>query len=128
MTSPTPTRKSFRNAMVEHMKRHKVTATSLSKATGVSKPQIDKLVQGKSETTNVDDALQIARHFGKSIEGLLDIMPSSSAASEIETLIDSLSLPDQEVVISMMKSFIAKRKEQGRPKEKFLANHIDGPV
>jgi plasmid maintenance system antidote protein VapI len=58
----------FREALLHHMAETGVGAAALARATGVSKPQIDKLCQRKSETTNVADAIRLSAYFGKSVE------------------------------------------------------------
>lgn len=66
--SADPEKTAFREALLRHMAETGVGAAALARATGVSKPQIDKLCQRKSETTNVADAIRLAGYFGKSVE------------------------------------------------------------
>ena len=63
----------FREALLRHMAESGVGAAALARATGVSKPQIDKLCQRKSETTNVADAIRLAAYFGKSVEDFCEM-------------------------------------------------------
>lgn len=63
----------FREALLRHMAVAGVGAAALARATAVSKPQIDKLCQRKSETTNVADAIRLAAYFGKSVEDFCEM-------------------------------------------------------
>lgn len=68
-------RTAFREALIRHMDQARVGAARLSRETQVSKAQIDKLHQRKSETTNVADALRLAAFFGKRLEDFCAISP-----------------------------------------------------
>ena len=60
------------------------------------------------------DALCIAHHFGKSIEGLLETMPPKGKAAEIDEIYGSLAPADQYVAISLLRALSAKREKQAR--------------
>lgn len=84
----------FREALIEKMDMVGITAAELSRRTGVSKAQIDKLRQRKTEVTNVNDAIRLALFFGQPIE---DFMGLTKRGTKQQEIIEKLGLLPPEV-------------------------------
>ena len=88
----------FREALIQHMDAAGVGAAEVARRTGVSKPVIDKLRQRKAITTNVGDAVRLARYFGKSVEALMGADVHKERVDEMVSLFYRLS-PEQSRII-----------------------------
>ncbi|OIQ38105.1 MAG: phage repressor protein [Roseobacter sp. MedPE-SWde] len=71
----------FRDAFLAAIKNSSKSMRQVSLDAGVSYEQLKNLAQGKSKSTNVDDAVRIAASFGISLEDFLEgrMFPSSEA-------------------------------------------------
>lgn len=58
----------FRDAFLLALEQNNVSMAEISRRTGVSLEQMKKLKQGKTQKTNVEDAMKIATYFGQSLE------------------------------------------------------------
>lgn len=63
---------SFRDAFLAAIKSTGKSMRQVAKDAGVSYEQLKNLAQGKSKSTNVDDAVRIAASFGTNLEGFLE--------------------------------------------------------
>lgn len=63
--------KTFRDALLEAVERDGISLKSVADLSGVSYEQLKKLRQGKSQSTNVDDAVRIAHVFGVTLDEFL---------------------------------------------------------
>lgn len=99
----------FREALIERMELTGVTAAALARKTGVSKPQIDKLRQRRSEVTNVYDAVLIARFFGQTVEEFMGIAAKSVTQDEVLGLLAQLPPAMRELIILQLKALVAIR-------------------
>lgn len=61
-------RKTFRDAFVESLHATGWTIRKVAGLSGVSEEQLKKVNQGKSRSTNVDDAIKVANAFGMTLE------------------------------------------------------------
>lgn len=64
--------KTFRAALLEALEVNDESLRSVCEATKVSYEQMKKVKQRDTASTNVDDAVRIANHFGMSIDEFLD--------------------------------------------------------
>ena len=64
--------KTFREAFTEMVKRPEWSIRRVAALSGVSEEQLKKVNQGKSLTTNVDDAVRVANAFGLTLDEFLD--------------------------------------------------------
>ena len=80
---------SFRDSFVRHSEG--VSIVDIANATGISKHQLYKLKQRETATTNVEDAIKIARYFGMSLD---DFLNESSLKPDIEITSLAQKLPD----------------------------------
>lgn len=63
--------KPFRDALLEALDARGWKMKYVAEQAGVSYEQLKKLNQGKSQSTNVDDAIKIAHVFGLTLEELV---------------------------------------------------------
>ncbi|TRD16940.1 hypothetical protein FEV53_13455 [Palleronia caenipelagi] len=75
--------RTFRNAFLEALSQTGDSLSSVSKGSGVSYEQLKKLKQRDTATTNVEDAIRIARHFGKTIDQFVN---GDKADQDVELL------------------------------------------
>ncbi len=61
----------FRDALLETLAARGWTMKYVAEQAGVSYEQLKKLNQGKSQSTNVDDAIRIAHVFGMTLDELV---------------------------------------------------------
>ncbi|WIY27593.1 S24 family peptidase [Parasedimentitalea psychrophila] len=62
----------FRDAFLTAIKNSSKSMRQVALDAGVSYEQLKNLAQGKSKSTNVDDAVRIAASFGTNLEGFLE--------------------------------------------------------
>ncbi|TYB85843.1 S24 family peptidase [Oceaniovalibus sp. ACAM 378] len=72
----------FREAFMAALAATKIPVRRIASDSGVSYEQLKKFSQGKTESTNADDAIRIARAFGVSMEQFLrgELDPSRQSA------------------------------------------------
>lgn len=103
----------FREALIERMDLTGVGATDLSRRTGVPKTQIDKLRQRKSETTNVNDAILLARAFGQTVEEFMGLRGRAEKTSEINALMATLPPDVRDTLMAQIRAVAALRGRAG---------------
>lgn len=103
----------FREALIERMEVTGMTAVELARRSGVAKSQIDKLRQRKTETTNVIDAVVIARVFGQSVEDFMGIRSRAEKINELNQLIERLPPDVKETVLVQLRALAAVRSKPG---------------
>ncbi len=80
----------FRDALLKHLDETGVSVADLAKNAEVSAQQIYKIKQGKSASTNVDDAIKIAGHFGKTVEEM--VYGANASASSLLRVYSKLNI------------------------------------
>ncbi|ULB10714.1 phage repressor protein [Cereibacter azotoformans] len=77
----------FKDALAHALKETKRSLRSVCVRAGVSYDQMKSLMQGKSNSTNIDDGIKIAAAFGVSVEdffaGVFDRHPSVAVAGKV---------------------------------------------
>jgi transcriptional regulator with XRE-family HTH domain len=81
--------RTFREALVAALDEHGTSVRELAKGAGVSVDQLYKVKQGKSSSTNVDDAAKIARYFGQTLDQFMG-SPDGEYPHEIALLYSRL--------------------------------------
>lgn len=61
----------FRTALLRALEQTGVSLKQVCESSGVSYEQFKKVKQGKSQSTNVDDALRVANYFGLTLDEFL---------------------------------------------------------
>lgn len=111
-------RTDFREALIQRLEATGVPAAELARRTGVSKSIIDKLRQRKIETTNVHDAILIARYFGEGVEefcGLGCTDQGDPLGREIARLVEALPPHFCDVAVGQLKLLVlAAIGDEGR--------------
>lgn len=110
--------KTFRDALM-HWKD--VTGRSLrdiASSSGVSYEQLKKLGQGKSRSTNVDDAVRIANDLGMTLEEFLDDK-TVLIRSEIVEIYNKLSEQERQFLLASARGVSSDHREgnQKSPEE-----------
>lgn len=101
---------SFRDAFVAHLERTGATVADIARKRGLSKGQLDKLRQGRTQKTNVDDAVEIAAYFGKSVDEFIGKEPDAPTA-RIAELAALLSDEERAFLLHQLE-FAASRKNK----------------
>lgn len=89
--------KKFREAFLDALDQSKWTMVRVSELSGVSEEQLKKLKQGKSQRTNVDDAVRVANAFGVTLDEFLDDQ-TATIRSEIVDLYNQLSPEERKIL------------------------------
>lgn len=104
----------FREALLKAIERPGPSLQAVATGSGVSYEQLKKIKQGKSLSTNVEDALSVAKFFGKTLEQFLED-PSFGPRSEIVSLYNQLSETEQKMLLAAAKG-LAAQQDQGMSK------------
>lgn len=103
----------FREALIERVRASGVTVADLARKTGVSKSQLDKLMQRRVVTTNVDDAATLARFFGATVEEFMGRgVPGAEAMgaiTRIRGLVAQLSEAEQDMLEAQIAGLLARK-------------------
>lgn len=91
--------KTFRQALIDALKQTGRTLRSIAKESGVSYDQLKNLKQGRSQSTNVDDAIKVANAFGVTLEEFVDDQ-SVIIRSEIVELYNQLSEQERKFLLA----------------------------
>lgn len=98
-------RKTFRESLLAHMEEAGESLAEVARATGVSYEQIKKVKQ-RGGSTNIEDALKIANHFGLSLDEFLGD-ETQAIRSEIVDLYNALSAEEQDHLLAAARAFAA---------------------
>lgn len=106
-------KRTFRDALIEATGSGKASLKAVSDATGVSYEQLKKLKQGKSKTTNVEDAIAIAQYFNTTVEAFIDD-PRTSLMTDLSELLARLDSEELEI-LKAAATGIASRSHSADP-------------
>lgn len=100
--------KNFREALIDALEKSGTPLKRVAEQTGVSYEQLKKLRQGKSTSTNVDDAVLVANYFGQTLE---EFLADSTAAlrSEIVDLYNQLTPEERRFLLASAKGMLGER-------------------
>lgn len=104
-------RQRFREALIERLNITGLTVAELARRSGVAKSQLDKLRQRKVDTTNVHDAVLIARFFGQSVEDFMGLRKRADRSDEVADLIQILPHNHKEIILAQVRAVIALRQQ-----------------
>lgn len=76
--------KSFRDAFIAAVQRSGWSISKVAERAGVSVEQLKKLNQGRSLSTNVDDAIKVAHAFGLTLDEFLEDETVSDRAHVVD--------------------------------------------
>jgi len=100
--------KTFREALIEATASGGPSLRSVAEGAGVSYEQLKKVRQGKTASTNVDDAVRVARYLGKTLDQFLED-PAAQQDAEIVDLWQQLSPDERRFLRNAAKAQIAAR-------------------
>lgn len=89
----------FRDAFIEALDATGMTIKRVAEVSGVSEEQLKKVKQGKSLSTNVDDAVRVANAFGFTLDEFLQD-DSAGFRSEAADLWRSLSQAERDILLA----------------------------
>ncbi|WP_425310143.1 helix-turn-helix transcriptional regulator [Falsirhodobacter halotolerans] len=89
----------FRDALIEALDATGWTLKRVAEESGVSEEQLKKVRQGKSRSTNVDDALKVAHVFGVTLDEFLGD-DTSAVRSEAAQLWMQLSQEERDILLA----------------------------
>lgn len=104
--------KTFRDAFIEALKLPGWTIKRVAKLSGVSEEQLKKLNQGKSQSTNVDDALKVAHVFGVTLDEFLQD-DTARLRSEAATLWQGLSDAERSILLAAARGQRGQDHQEG---------------
>ena len=93
----------FRVALISHLNRTGVSLRKVADGSGVSYEQLKKLKQVEDRTTNVEDAMRVARFFGMTVEEFI-LGKKSTSPLEIVQILSRLSPQSREVLSNAAKA------------------------
>ena len=104
--------KRFRQAFIDRLNQTGETVAQVARATGVSVEQLKKMRQRESASTNVDDGLKIAHHFGLSLDEFLGDTTVQDR-NEMIGLYSRLSAAEQAFLLDVARARAALGREEG---------------
>ena len=87
----------FQQAFAARVAQGEFAVAELSRQTGIPKGQLDKLNQGRSKSTNVDDAHKILRHLKTDYEKFCHIYSDLAAEVSPAPVADDIKILQQEL-------------------------------
>lgn len=96
----------FRDALLAALEERGMSMKTLADGAGVSYEQMKKLKQGKSSSTNVDDAAKIARFLGVPLSDLLAGVTSPDDA-ELADVLQQLKPEDRRFLLNAARAQLA---------------------
>lgn len=103
----------FREALIARVHASGISVSELSRKTGISKSQLDKLMQRRVITTNVDDASKLAKFFGDTVEDFMRLGEAPAEAgtslSRIGVLAAQLTQAEQDMLEAQIAGLLARR-------------------
>lgn len=106
--------KTFRDALLETLERTQMSVAELSRITGVSKDQLNKLRQREKAKTNVEDARKIAKAFGLSLDEFIS-GEISKEDMDLAQVLHQLEPSERDFLLNAAKAQIAAR-DHAHPK------------
>ena len=101
--------KLFRDALIDELQRTGWSLRYVATEAGVSYDQLKKVVQGRSKSTNVDDALRVAHVFGVSLDEFL-ADTSVRDREVVAELWQQLSEAEREILLSAAEGRAARAR------------------
>tara|TARA_R110002020_G_scaffold52528_2_gene147507 strand:- start:50 stop:391 length:342 start_codon:yes stop_codon:yes gene_type:complete len=103
--------RTFREALLDKLEETGTSLRQVAEGSGVSYEQLKKLKQIESRTTNVEDAMKVAKFFGLTTEQLISGRKASDQ-DEILGLLESLSDRARSFLITAAKAQLAAEKSE----------------
>ena len=120
MRTDGPDPMTFREALVWHLENYPQKISEIEAETGVSRDQLYRVKTGKSASTNADDALKVARFYGKTLEEF--VCPSATEAS-VHSLWSRLTEEERTSLVLQMR-WMVERREQAATRAQILSSCV----
>ena len=98
----------FRDAFLWHLDRHDGTLIDIARKSGVSRDTLNKLIARENSSTNVENAIAIARYFGKTLEQFI-ACDAVKEPDRLPALTRLLSDEEKRLVEAMVRGVLAER-------------------
>lgn len=102
----------FRDALLATLEETSTTMAKVAREAGVSYEQLKALKQGRSGSTNVDDAIKIAHYFGMSIDEFIGD-ETQRKRREILDLYSQLSEQERVLLTAAARGFLVQGRQAG---------------
>lgn len=96
----------FRESLLKRLDETGVSLRQVAQGSGVSYEQLKKLKQVKTRSTNVDDAIRVAKYFGMTLDEFI-AGSKASDQQEIIDLLDALSDDARAFLVNAAKAQLA---------------------
>jgi len=104
--------RSFRDAFLDGLSRTGWTLKKVAEVAGVSEEQLKKVKQGKSRSTNVDDALKVANAFGVTLDEFL-ADDTAALRAEVAELWMKLTQAERDILLAAARGQAAQVRQEG---------------
>lgn len=101
----------FRDAFLWHLDRHDGTLVDIARRSGVSRDALNKLIARENSSTNVENAVAIARYFGKTLEQFI-ACEAVEESDRLPALTRLLSREEQTMVEAMVRGILSERAKK----------------
>lgn len=96
----------FSEALSRVLEETGVSLRAVAEGAGVSYEQLKKVKQGKSKSTNVDDAVKVANYLGMTLDELLGD-DTAAIRSEIVDLYNQLTQQQRDFLLASVKGVLS---------------------
>lgn len=96
----------FSEALTRVLDETGISLRAVAEGAGVSYEQLKKVKQGKSKSTNVDDAVKVANFLGMTLDELLDD-DTAAIRSEIVDLYNQLTQQQRSFLLASVKGILS---------------------
>jgi transcriptional regulator with XRE-family HTH domain len=107
MSTIYPMERTFSEALLKAIGGNGPSLKAVAEGAGVSYEQLKKVKQGKSKSTNVEDAIKIAGFFGTSVEEFIND-PKAAMRTELAELVSGLHPEELVIVLAAARGISAR--------------------
>lgn len=101
----------FREALLWHMEQEGTGVTELSRATGVSRDAINKIIARENSSTDAEKAMLIAAYYGKDLGEFMNLR-DPGAENPIAALAELLTPDEARLLEAQIRGLLAGRDPQ----------------
>jgi transcriptional regulator with XRE-family HTH domain len=102
--------RTFRDALIWHLDRHKTSITDLARSCGVSRDVINNIIRREDSSTSVERAIAIASYYGESVEQFLACGVPNNRLDVVARLIGLITPDELKMLESQLRGLISSRK------------------
>lgn len=105
----------FNTALRWHMDRHRTGVAELARATGVSEGAIKQMRARPDSTTGAENAVAIARFYGKDVKAFLECEDVDVAEGALAKLLELLTPEEREIIEAQVRGLLASPAHRLKP-------------